>query len=309
MDIEASESVDAPADTSTPSDDNTGDSSQPMGDSKGYQARVDLGTLDDDTRKAVEGRFAHLSRMIKKTEQKYGGEVEQWRSVAEQQSRLIEDLQTNQGAVVDHLQSKSYDDAESKWKATMRTAFENGDINAQIEANEKLIEIRTQKEMLKLQQKNKPPKQERKQPVERASDTSESLITPQEHSILESWQEETDDNGNLLRPWAVSDNPNKPAPGLAEAVAVFNNPRFKTFNDKLNEIDRRMGLQQKTNGQAVLRGGLQGGTKMSKIALSPEIERLAIRTKFGGSKAKSDADHIQAYVKQMELVRSKKGAR
>ena len=300
-----------------------GDSPEPQEERKAttqqhYRERVDLSGLPDEIRRPIEGRINHLTKLMGSQERKFHGELSQWRDVAEQQSRLIEELQSATVSVVDHLQNKSLDDAESHWKSTMRAAYESGDVNGQMEANDKLIEIRTQKALLKQQQKTqKPqPKQEKKvngyypnSAVEIGSHgLSDGDITQEDYRALEAWQEEYDESGESLRPWAVKGHP-KHQQALIEAVAVFKNPQYSkmTFDQKLLEIDRRMGTKKSSNSQSVLRGGLTGAHKMQKITLSPEIERLAIRQKFGGPKAKSDADHIEAYRKQMELVRSKKG--
>lgn len=305
---------------STPSE-TPREKSEPTERSNGYQPYVDLSTIPDEaTRKAVEARFAHMSRLIKKTETKYGGEINQWRDVAAEQARLIEELQSGVGAVVDHLQGKSIEDAESHWKAVMKTAFESGDVNAQMEANDKLIDIRTQKALLKQQKTQKPqqPKQEASQPKFPTSATeignqglADGEITSDDMNALSAWQEETDEYGNLVRPWAISNNPNQLPAALPEAIAVFKNPRYAKLSmmQKLEEIDRRMGTKKASNSQNVMGGGLTGGRKIEKVTLSPDIERMAIRTKFGGPKAKSDAEHIEAYRKQMMEVKAKKGSR
>lgn len=289
----------------------------------GYQPFVDLSAIPDEaTRKAVEARFAHFSRLMKKSEQKYSGELNQWRDVAAQQSKLLEELQGGVGAVVDHLQTKSLDDAESQWKAAMRTAFEAGDVNAQMDANDKLIEIRTKKALLKEQQKAQKPQDpqrvETKPNGQYPSSATEiggqglanGEITQDDVRALEAWQEESDEIGSQLRPWAYKDDP-RHQQALIEAVAVFKNPQYSkaSFEQKLSEIDRRMGVKKASNSQKVMGGGLNGVNKTPRLTLSSDIEKLAIRTKFGGPKAKTDEDHIQAYIKQMNLVKSKKGAR
>jgi len=44
--------------------------------------------------------------------------------------------------------------------------------------------------------------------------------------------------------------------------------------------------------------------------MTDKQKEIVVRTKYGGSKAKTDAEHIEAYRKQIEQVKlSNKGAR
>lgn len=69
-----------------------------------------------------------------------------------------------------------------------------------------------------------------------------------------------------------------------------------------------MGVKQ-NNPQNVLGGNLTRPQKTNTIKLSPEIERMAILKKFGGPKAKSDAEHVKAYADYMAKYKAKKGSR
>ena len=85
---------------------------------------------------------------------------------------------------------------------------------------------------------------------------------------------------------------------------------YRSAKENLAEVDRRMGIKQNNGGQAVLGGTLTTRGKSSKITLSPQQERIAVKTKFGAKQgAKSDADYIAAYRKQIESVQSSKGGR
>ena len=141
-------------------------------------------------------------------------------------------------------------------------------------------------------------------------------LTPEDARFISQWENERSDDGRPLRPWARNyGTVREPDPdyghALAETEAVFRSPRFThlTTEEKMAEVDKRMGVARPGGRQSVMGGGLTGARKSKTIALSPEIERLAIRTKFGGPNAKDDAEHIEAYRKQIEKSRQTKGAR
>ena len=95
--------------------------------------------------------------------------------------------------------------------------------------------------------------------------------------------------------------------GLMETKAVLSSPLYanKSIAEKMAEVDRRMGVQKPQAKQGVLGGGLTGQRKTSKLTLSPEAQKIALKTKFAGA-GKTDAEHLEAYRKQIE---SSKGAK
>lgn len=283
--------------------------------SNGFHDRVDLSGLPEDIRKPVEARFAHLSSLMRKQETKSSRELAEWRQLAQEQSAAIEELRSGVGVVVDHLQDKSLNESESQLREQMRVAHESGNTMAFIEANEKLAEIKAQKVLLAQQKKatKAQPKQETKsQRVSAGELANESFadgeLSAEETTIVNAWIGETDEYGTNLRPWLTGDAERDPSVrrALVEAYAVFDPSSpwaNKSIMEKLTEIDRRMGVQRRASSQAVLGGQLTTPRKSAKLTLSPAQEKLAVRTKFGGPKAKSDTDHIEAYRKQLETVK------
>ncbi len=91
---------------------------------------------------------------------------------------------------------------------------------------------------------------------------------------------------------------------------MFSSARYAhlTIDQKLAEVDKRMGVSKPAARQNVLAGNLTSARKSPKVSLSPKQEQIAIRTKFGGPKAKSDAEHLEAYRKQIEATK-RNGAR
>lgn len=252
---------------------------------------------------------------------RYEGES---RTLKEDNQRLIaafEALQTQQGQIINHIQTNDFKDAESRLTAERQTAWDKGDITAFNKANDGLFEIKAKKVVSDSLPKMTPVEQPKnngymngqRMPVTDAVEQAlqRGEIEPQEAQIFKSWESQADDTGVKMRPWTDPSHPLNLA-AATEGRAVFENPAFKnkSFADKLREIDRRMGIQTQTsqNNNVLGSGNLTRGNRQPKVELSPQIEKMAIRTKFGGPKAKSDADHVEAY--RQAIIRSKaKGGR
>lgn len=290
----------------------------------GYAPPVDLSGLPEEYRGPLEARFAHMSKLMKKTESKYASRISERDQLLAEQSRIIEELQSGMGAVVEHLSDKSLNDAEAQAKQQLREAHQSGDTEAFISANERLAEIKAKKALQAQQKKTAKPREtkaerEHTSAVSFASEAVESgEMDSDDARAIGAWQSETDQNGNSLRPWAQSRNPANPMAdplyrrALIESAAVFDEASpwaNKNVAEKLAEVDRRMGVNRTTSGQQVMGGQLTMPRKTQKIGLTAYQETLAVKTKFGGPKAKSDSDHIEAYRKQVEGYKAKKGAR
>lgn len=297
------------------------ENTQPNG---AYQPPVDLSGLPDDIRNPIEARLAHLSRLQRKSENKYEARLSERDRLLSEQSKIIEELQTGVGAVVDHLHDKSLNDAEAQIMSRLEQAHEAGDTKAFLAAQRDLARLEAKK--ISLEEKKSAPKQQKQtnQPASRSAGefanqgVTDGDIDSEDGRVIGTWQEEKDDSGNLLRPWAHSRTPDNPTNdpyyrrALIEAAAVFDEASpfaNKPVSEKLAEVDRRMGVSKPAGSQTVMGGSLTTQRKNGKVSLTPNQERIAVRTKFGGSKAKSDSDHIEAYRKQVETYRAKKGAR
>lgn len=262
----------------------------------------------------VKERLNYLYRQVKDGNKT----VNQYRQVAAEQSRQIEELTKGFNGVVNHLQTKSLDDNEEALTQLMNTAFEKGDNKGYLDAQKKLIKLGVDKEILTQRQTQS--KQTQQQPVQQqrnydaasriADDAaSEGVISSEDARLTEAWQNEKDENGNQIRPWSKTANAEHPDPlytaALREAQAVFTNKRFEnlTHEEKLAEIDRRMGTPKRVTAQTVTGGGLNGRGKVSKVTLSADIEKMVLRTKWGGSKHKTDEERLSAYRQQLVKVR------
>lgn len=270
---------------------------------------VDVETASPDE---IKERLDYLYKQVKPTQR----ELKEYKQIAADQSKLIQDLQSGMYAVVDHLQSDAAGKAEATLRQQMQQFLETGDLASYTDANEKLINMMIKKNQPKAQpqQKNETQKQAyagAKQIAGGAFQADE--ISADDERYVEQYQLEKDESGRPLRPWTVnkSNDPNNPDPefmeGLIEARAVFTNKRYAnwTMEQKLTELDKRMGVVKSSGGQSVMGGNLTTRGKTSKITLSPKQQEIALRTKYAGPK-KSDADHLEAYRKQIEKVKGAK---
>jgi len=202
-------------------------------------------------------------------------------------------------------------------KKAMKEAFESGDTDRFINEQARLNELQLKKE--KVSKKEKPPEKTETQKQAHAGyndayalaveSVSEHEITPEQAHYVDAWQNEKDEQGNLKRPWAFNQEGGIPKQGspmdiaMRELASIMTSPSYEMqpFERQLAELDRRMGLKQSANSQPVMGGNLTRPQKTNTIRLSPDIEKVAIKMKFGGPKAKSDAEHIEAYRKQMAI--------
>jgi hypothetical protein len=247
-------------------------------------------------------RFDKVYRDLKT----YQKETYELRDIAKQQSDLINQLSVGQTQIISHLQNDDFSKAESSLKIQRKEAYDRGDLSTVDDINDKLSDLKIQKKLSDLEtkkqtiQQNMQPKQSSggDDIVSRAA--SSGYITTDDAAVYRAWANETDEYGNLKRPW-VNQNDHRNMAAAVEGRAVFTNPNYanKAFVDKLNEIDKRMGVVNKQSSSNVLSGGnLTIGTKSSTVKLTPYQERVAIKTQFAG-KGKSSQEHIEAWKKQL----------
>jgi hypothetical protein len=253
------------------------------------------------TPEQTQERLNYLYGQVKHSER----EKREMKQILSDQSRLISELSQGQQAVVNHLQEKNFTDNESSIRLQMRTAWDKGDNDTYFALQDKLDEIRIDK---KLAARTKP--QESQQPknavnyAQTAQGTGE--LTQAEFDATDAWQNERDESGGLVRPWAFGDNANHQA-ALREAAAIFNNPRYATlsYDGKLAEIDKRMGISKRAVGQTVMGGNLTIPGKQTKLTLTPKQQEIAIKTKYAGN-GKTEAEHLEAYRKQIANVKQRR---
>ena len=313
------------ATTETTTTDTTQAQTQETAAKESYQGPVDLSTLPDDIRAPIEARFSTLTRKMGNQERKYTGELSEWRKIAEEQSKVIEELQSGMGMVVDHLQGKSLSERETALTHELTRAHETGDVPAFIKANNDMQRLQAEKLQSEQRQKQQP-KKERTQAAQNgqhyksageiaAASEGDGELTSDDARAITAWQSERDASGVTLRPWSQSRTPDKPLDdaryrrAVTVSAEVFDddpdsgNPfAGKSVAEKLAEVDRRMGVQKPASQQSVLGGSLTNRSKSQTLALSPQAENIAVRMKLGGPKA-SREQHIKAYRDQLNEIK------
>lgn len=277
--------------------------SQNTGKPAGY-APIDETTANPQQ---VKDRLDYLYGQVKTSDR----EKREMRGLLQQQSEALAWLSQGQQAVVDHLQTRSYADTETVLKQQMQDAWNKKDERAYIEAQNKLMDVQVEK---KVSEKTRPQPQQMngQQQYRSAAEVANQAVhtgelSPDEYRSTETWQNERNQSGQLVRPWAFDSDPAHQQ-ALFEARAVLANPRYASlsYEQKLQEVDRRMGVQKPTVGQNVMGANLTKGTKSVKLELSAEQRQMALRLKPRG---KSDTDALESYRKQLEKINQKTGGR
>ncbi len=255
------------------------------------------------TPEQTKSRLDYLYSQVKNSDR----EKREMRNILSEQSRIINELSEGQKAVVGHLTQKSFTEGKQKLQQHMQDAWKAQDNKSYIEAQNRLMDLQVEE---RLAAKTQPQQEQRQQPnnaaeiANRAVQTGE--LSTEEYRATESWQNERDDTGNLVRPWAFGNDPAHQA-ALFEARAVLASPRFSnlTYEQKLQEIDKRMGTQKRTVSQSVIGGSLTKPAKSAKLELSPKQREIALKTQYAG-KGKSEAEHLDKYRQQIEKFKSRR---
>lgn len=264
----------------------------------------------------VEFTQEQLSRVnrIYGNMKRYETDSKELREINQKLIETVNQLNTGQQQIVSHLQTSDFTDAESRLKSARQDAWAKGDVNAFNDANDQISEIKVKKALLDSQRRQQPevrqqqPTTDGQALLQRARAAGE--LNGNEDTTVQAWMGETDQSGNLKRPWTSTGDSRNYAAAL-EAQSVLNNPLFsnKPLTEKLKEIDRRMGLQTTQTSQTnVLSGGnLTRGKPTSNIKLDPKIEDLAVRMKFAGKDPKLTAqDHVNAWKRAVEKSKGSK---
>lgn len=271
---------------------------------------VDLSSIQDEgLRKQLEDRFGYYHHQVKDYQRdlkKQGRELNHFKTLATQE---IERLAGTVNQVTSQVQHQAITDAEAQVKEQMKAAHESGDTQGYIDAQDRLLELKAKK-LVQSQTQQRLQQKTTTQPTQEAE--PEVNLSGDEVSVISAWMNETDNSGNPVRAWK-DENSNDFEQAELETKAVFLGAKYQhlTLAQKLMEIDRRMGLNTKQNNtsQAVLGGSLNQPNKNARITLSPRQQQLAVKTRFGGPSAKSDAEHIEAYRKSIENLQKNSNQR
>ena len=266
--------------------------------------------FQNDAPEKIEQRFNRLYKQVKDSQRGLSDRDE----ILAQQAEVIKQLSEKQNQVISHLHEKDFASAEASLRQAKKDARARGDEDALDEIDEKLLEIKAKK-LIASQQPRQQAQAQQQRPQNAAEAgryaASQGAIPTEEQETIQVWQEEADEYGEPLRPWAQASDPQYAA-ALIEARAVFTNPKFarKSMEERLAEVDRRMGLERAQPQQQVMsstqRGGnltrANGNRNMGSVQLTDRAANMAVRTKFAGP-GKSNDEHLEAYRKQVLKVR------
>lgn len=248
----------------------------------------------------VKERLDYLYGQVKHSDR----EKREMRNILSEQSRIINELSAGQQAVVGHLTQKSFTEGKQQLQTAMQDAWQKQDNRAYIEAQNKLMDLQVEERLAAKQQPVQQQQPQQRLPQSAAEIANGAVqrgeINQDEYRATETWQNERDGNGNLIRPWAFGSDPTHLS-ALYEARSVLANPRLAglSYEQKLQEIDRRMGVQKKTSSQSVIGGSLTKPGKSGKLQLTEQQRTIALKTNYAG-KGKSEADHLEKYRQQVE---------
>jgi hypothetical protein len=170
---------------------------------------------------ALKARFNRLYRHTKEANEKAARTERQVALLAEQNKKLQQALETMYSGMKDQ---KTQEELKSL-KQTAKEALATGDTEAFVNVNERLLEIKADAKTPKV---TPPPAQA-------------PAISQTEMQVLSSWQNQTDDNNEPLRPWA---NPNHPefatTQDMIRRVVNEDGMQDVPIRQILAEVDRRM---------------------------------------------------------------------
>jgi hypothetical protein len=269
---------------------------------------VDLSNLPEDVRAPLEDRFKYLYRQVKDNERN----VREFKTIARDQSAVIEELRAGVGQVVNHITSAQSADKEAELESAMQKAFDDGDQKAYVKAQKDLIKFQTDQVV-----KSQPKEQVRETlgTPANARQISQDAVTdgefsPQDAQYMQAWAEETNERGELIRPWTNNPDPQYPDPDFVKAAMIADQFYTKNPGATIQQVtafvDQKMGIA-KQSGQSVMGGNLTMPKKTNTLKLTPKQEEIAVRTKYGSNKgAKTNAEYIAAYREQLKSLQGAK---
>lgn len=283
----------------------------------GYD-RIDFSKLPEEVRAEIEPRFHRMYGQVKAQDRKFTEAMD----VMRQQSEVIAELQKGVGNVVNHLNTQDFNNAEAKAREDADAAFKRGDSRAYLAATEKVAQLSAQKtvnQTLRQQTQQQQPQQpqQQKQPTNSARDVAnraaqQGLLDPADVSAFEAWQEERDNTGNLVRPWTKRETAGEGFDAaLMRSASVFADPKYKnaSIEQKLEAVDRMMGLDRQSPTQNVMGANLTAKAKTNNVKISADMEKVLNHLKPRGSKAKNAPDPIAWYKEQANKAKTRGATR
>jgi hypothetical protein len=241
----------------------------------------------------LKARFNRLYRHTKEANERAEKTERQISLLAEQNSKLQKALETIAGGMRD----KEMQAELATLKKDAKEALATGDTEAFMEANERLLEM----------------KQSAKKEAE-APAPAEPAISQTEMQVINAWQQQKDDEGESLRPWAM---PNHPEFASTQDLIqrVTRAMPDASVREILREVDKRMekilGADDEDEDQPnpVRRAfasprGRPAPQERERTSLSTQERVIAEAMFMGGrgSLAKTSKEAHELYLKQKKAM-------
>ncbi len=224
---------------------------------------VDVSHLPEEDQDNIQARFDRLYGQVKMSDRRNKA----MESVLLEQQKALVDISQKLTETERTTAKKSIEDG-------IRMAEEFGDMPKANQLRQSLIEMNMEEKLQAALAKKQP----NNYSPENVLDTQMAEVTdPYENAYLTQAMAERAPDGNYMRPWAQRGHPDLQV-ALQEAEVIWTSPKFanKTVEEKMKELDRRMGTPQRKQGSSVLSGG--GNQKTQQGAqLTPAEQQVAVR--------------------------------
>lgn len=227
---------------------------------------VSVDHLPDDDKEAIQARFDRLYGQVK---------------MSDRRNKVLEGMLAETQKALQDINHKVNEQERTTARKSLedgiRMAEELGDLSKANQLRQTLTEMNIEDKMRAMLQQKSPPSDYSNPDVLLDSQMAE-VQDPYESAYLNQAMAERGVDGNYVRPWAQRGHPDLEV-ALREAEIIWTSPRFsnKPVEEKMKELDRRMGTPQRRNpGNQVLPSG--GMSKQSNnVSITPMEERVATR--------------------------------
>lgn len=249
---------------------------------------VSLDGLDPAIASQIQARFDRYHRQLKESD-KNNKELRQ----------QVEQMGSDMRKVLDRQLNNDYNDAVRELKRQREQAEINGDTHRIDQLDDALLELKLAKreqERLGEAQIKQAQKDMREAATEPKEIDYEEAFGADGAAYMRKWEVEKNRDGSLKRPWAQAGHPD-----LEDAMnfgnLVFTSKKYAklSFQQKLEEIDKYMGVTPQRQANSVLSSNLTAGQKKSTIKLTEAQRQVAIRMGLG----KTEQESIDKYIKAL----------
>jgi len=255
----------------------------------GYE-QVDFNKIQDpELAQKVEARFNRLYAQMKESHTV----AQKTEQILMEQAKQMDDLKAS-------MASQKSDSTMADLRKQLKEAKEDSDYDREVRIQEQMANVVAEQKFadVKLEPK-KAPEAQPAQPQNQGPALSDNEL-----SIVEAWQNERNDRNEVSRPWAYYGHPDY-QDAMAEVQAVLVSKRFanKSMQEKLAEVDKRMGMSKNSDARSVLGGNLTMPNKSKTIELTPAQKEIAL--KLGRIRGLDDETALKRYASSLKNLENK----